>query len=134
MNLREAQLKIKEVESSLKNEIAVHQSVSLRYEVTVWNVIYCQTTLLDKNVKNHGRCHVYFQDKAIESTGNPQNSLHLPPPKVVLKSSWIISDPDLITSTKVERGEGPCYYLGQKMLRILQKMHFFKVHFCRVRK
>lgn len=52
MNLREAQLKIKEVESSLKNEIAVHQSVSLRYEVTVWNVIYCQTTLLDKNVKN----------------------------------------------------------------------------------
>ncbi|CAH3179049.1 unnamed protein product [Porites lobata] len=40
MNLREAQLKIKEVESSLKNEIAVHQSVSLRndqlqQEVTV---------------------------------------------------------------------------------------------------
>ena len=52
MNLREAQLKIKEVESSLKNEIAVHQSVSLRYEETVWNVIYCQATLLDKNVKN----------------------------------------------------------------------------------
>ena len=78
MNLREAQLKIKEVESSLKNEIAFRQSVSLRYEVTVWNVIYCQATLLDKNVKNNGRCHVYFQDKALESTGNPQNSLPLP--------------------------------------------------------
>ena len=52
MNLREAQLKIKEVESSLKNEIAFHQSVSLRYEVTVWNVIYCQATILDNNVKN----------------------------------------------------------------------------------
>ena len=78
MNLREAQLKIKEVESSLKNEIAVHQSVSLRYEETVWNVIYCQATLLDKVLRTNGRCHVCFQDKAIESTDNPKNSLPLP--------------------------------------------------------
>lgn len=50
MNLREAQLKIKEVESSLKNEIAFHQSVSHRYEVTVWSVMYCKATILNKNV------------------------------------------------------------------------------------
>ena len=75
--MREAQLKIKEVESSLKNEIAVHQSVSLRYEVTVWNVIYCQATLLDKSVKNKWTLPVCFQDKAIESTDNPKNSLPL---------------------------------------------------------
>ena len=79
-------------------------------------------------LRTNGRCHVYFQDKVIESTGNPKSSAPPPPPsppKVVLKSSWIISGPGLITSTKVGRGEGPCYYLGQKILRILQKMHFF---------
>ena len=75
-----------------------------------------------------------FKIKLLKALATPKTPSTFPPPKVVLKSSWIISDPDLITSTKVGRGEGPCYYLGQKMLRILQKMHFFKVHFCRVRK
>ena len=72
-----------------------------------------------------------FKIKLLKALATPKTLPPPPPspPKVVLKSSWIICDPGLITSTKVGRGEGPCYYLGQKILRIFQKMHFFKCIF-----
>ena len=50
-------------------------------------------TVLDKNVEKNGRYDVYFQDKALESTGNYKYSPFLPQ-KTMLKSGWIISDPD----------------------------------------
>ena len=36
-------------------------------------------------LRTNGRCHVYFQDKVIESTGNPKSSA--PPPPFPAKGS-----------------------------------------------
>ena len=49
---------------------------------------------------------VYFQDKALESTGNYKYSPFLRQ-KTMLKSGWIISDPDQTTLTRVGWEEGP---------------------------
>ena len=39
MNLRDAQFKIKDLESSLRNEITLHQSIARRYESHSWLLI-----------------------------------------------------------------------------------------------